>query len=67
MVEKTRNQVVQQWARGFESHPVRQKIQAPIPRLLIRKHKKVSKINVFKGREHGTEVKKSHTDRHEGR
>ena len=24
MVEKTRNQVVQQWARGFESHPVRQ-------------------------------------------
>ena len=26
----TRNQVVQQWARGFESHPVRQKIQAPI-------------------------------------
>lgn len=25
-----RNQVVQQWARGFESHPVRQKIQAPI-------------------------------------
>ena len=38
-----------------------------IPRLLIRKHEKVSKINVFKGREHGTEVKKSHTDRHEGR
>lgn len=29
----------------------------PIPRLLIRKHKKVSKINVFKGREHGTKSK----------
>ena len=27
------------------------------PRLLIRKHKKVSKINVFKGREHGTKSK----------
>ena len=29
----------------------------PIPRLLIRKHEKVSKINVFKGREHGTKSK----------
>lgn len=28
-----------------------------IPRLLIRKHEKVSKINVFKGREHGTKSK----------
>ena len=28
-----------------------------VPRLLIRKHKKVSKINVFKGREHGTKSK----------
>lgn len=28
-----------------------------LPRLLIRKHKKVSKINVFKGREHGTKSK----------
>ena len=27
------------------------------PRLLIRKHEKVSKINVFKGREHGTKSK----------
>ena len=27
------------------------------PRLLIRKHKKVSKINVFKGKEHGTKSK----------
>ena len=30
---------------------------ASLPRLLIRKHKKVSKINVFKGREHGTKSK----------
>ena len=30
---------------------------SPIPRLLIRKHEKVSKINVFKGREHGTKSK----------
>ena len=30
---------------------------AAFPRLLIRKHKKVSKINVFKGREHGTKSK----------
>ena len=29
----------------------------PVPRLLIRKHEKVSKINVFKGREHGTKSK----------
>ena len=29
----------------------------PLPRLLIRKHEKVSKINVFKGREHGTKSK----------
>ena len=28
-----------------------------LPRLLIRKHKKVSKINVFKGKEHGTKSK----------
>ena len=28
-----------------------------VPRLLIRKHEKVSKINVFKGREHGTKSK----------
>ena len=28
-----------------------------LPRLLIRKHEKVSKINVFKGREHGTKSK----------
>ena len=26
----TRNQVVQQWARGFESHPVRQKYEPPL-------------------------------------
>lgn len=31
--------------------------KAPLPRLLIRKHEKVSKINVFKGREHGTKSK----------
>ena len=31
-----------------------------IPRLLIRKHEKVSKINVFKGREHGTKSKISY-------
>lgn len=30
---------------------------AAFPRLLIRKHEKVSKINVFKGREHGTKSK----------
>ena len=30
---------------------------ARVPRLLIRKHEKVSKINVFKGREHGTKSK----------
>ena len=30
---------------------------ALLPRLLIRKHEKVSKINVFKGREHGTKSK----------
>lgn len=30
---------------------------AALPRLLIRKHEKVSKINVFKGREHGTKSK----------
>lgn len=33
------------------------KKRSPIPRLLIRKHEKVSKINVFKGREHGTKSK----------
>lgn len=33
------------------------KRKAAVPRLLIRKHKKVSKINVFKGREHGTKSK----------
>ena len=31
-----------------------------LPRLLIRKHEKVSKINVFKGREHGTKSKISY-------
>ena len=31
--------------------------KATLPRLLIRKHEKVSKINVFKGREHGTKSK----------
>ena len=31
-----------------------------VPRLLIRKHEKVSKINVFKGREHGTKSKISY-------
>ena len=36
---------------------IRQKKEGWIPRLLIRKHKKVSKINVFKGREHGTKSK----------
>lgn len=34
-----------------------EKKKETIPRLLIRKHKKVSKINVFKGREHGTKSK----------
>ena len=33
------------------------KTDRKIPRLLIRKHEKVSKINVFKGREHGTKSK----------
>ena len=35
----------------------RKENRAAIPRLLIRKHEKVSKINVFKGREHGTKSK----------
>lgn len=33
------------------------KKETSFPRLLIRKHEKVSKINVFKGREHGTKSK----------
>ena len=37
--------------------PAGAKKEAPFPRLLIRKHEKVSKINVFKGREHGTKSK----------
>ena len=36
------------------------KKDASVPRLLIRKHEKVSKINVFKGREHGTKSKISY-------
>ena len=36
---------------------ITQRKRASVPRLLIRKHKKVSKINVFKGREHGTKSK----------
>ena len=46
--------------RGFESRLVLsmiQKKEISVPRLLIRKHEKVSKINVFKGREHGTKSK----------
>ena len=35
-------------------------LAAAFPRLLIRKHEKVSKINVFKGREHGTKSKISY-------
>ena len=38
---------------------VMKKVDA-LPRLLIRKHEKVSKINVFKGREHGTKSKISY-------
>ena len=37
-----------------------QKKRFAIPRLLIRKHEKVSKINVFRGREHGTKSKISY-------
>ena len=40
------------------SSPTRDvKKRTALPRLLIRKHEKVSKINVFKGREHGTKSK----------
>ena len=35
----------------------KRKRNSGFPRLLIRKHEKVSKINVFKGREHGTKSK----------
>ena len=42
---------------GKELYPTKEEKAARIPRLLIRKHKKVSKINVFKGREHGTKSK----------
>jgi hypothetical protein len=36
---------------------VKKQKETGLPRLLIRKHEKVSKINVFKGREHGTKSK----------
>ena len=53
-----------EWKKQLNNDPsaalpeeVRKKGEQTIPRLLIRKHKKVSKINVFKGREHGTKSK----------
>lgn len=48
---------VASYALWFKNKGFEQENEIRFPRLLIRKHEKVSKINVFKGREHGTKSK----------